>query len=287
MTASRAVVLAVACVPWLAQDPTPKQVASPKAEGVKLEARQLPVSSQGKKAEAADIVLTVAHAPGGGAKCEKNDAPGGCSAAEHWQVEVRLGGKADAPGNTFALTDGEALKRELVMAASPKAKTKHTDRVNLSDATLSIRVPVAMPYSLVQRVLLTAGSAGIHRLEFAVVPAADAPEQRLPVPLPLNENPVLVDDPKAAPPEVRVLLFADEKTGACTRTFGRTVVRDDKQLGALIKDACADRARLGFDKTPCIVDAAAGVPWQAVVGVIDACHAVGVRVEFSAASVKK
>jgi biopolymer transport protein ExbD len=249
------------------------------------------VSSQGKKGDAAaDIMVTVAHAPGAALKCEKNDAPGGCSAPEHWWVQVKFG-MTDELGKVFALDDTEPLKEYLVLAASPKAKTKHADRVNVSDATMSVRVPAAMPYSFVQSLLMITGSAGIHRLEFAVVPAADGGEQLLPVPLPLDEAPVLVDDPKAAPPEVRIALIADAKTGACTRRFGRTMLADgavgDAQLLTNLKDVHADRVRIGRPETPCIIDAAAGVPWQAVVGVIDACHAAGVPVQFAAASSKK
>jgi biopolymer transport protein ExbD len=268
----------------LAQEAAKKQEPAPKAEPVKVEAKQLPVSSQGKKGETTDIVLTCAHATGA-VPCEKNAAPGGCSAAEHWRVHVKFGG-TDAPGKAFALADTELLKNELEMAASPKAKTKHADRVNLSDATMSIRVPAAMPYAIVQSLLTITACSGIHRLEFAVVPAADAAEVRLPVPLPTDEQIVLVDDPKTAPEDLRVVLTADAKTGASTPRFGRTVVRDNQQLEALIKDAHADRVRIGQPK-PCIIDAAAGVPWQAVVNVIDACHAAGVRVEFAAPRLKK
>ncbi len=274
MHSSRATLLfVVTCSPLLAQRPPDKPHV------VKL-ASPLPVSTQSKAAEAVDIVLSLRHAPGGDAKCEKD---GACEAAGHWQAEVKLGAKADAPPKTFALSDKDELKKHLEWAASPKARTKHADRVNVSDATLSLRVPAATAYPLVQGLLMTAVSAGIHRVEFAVVPAADSPEQRLPVPFPTDEGAQLTDDP--APPELRIALIVDGTTGKCLRLFGRAKLADgeagDRELRAKLKEATAAK------KLPAMIDAGAGVPWQAVVGVIDACRATGVEAQFANPDAKK
>ena len=83
--------------------------------------------------------------------------------------------------------------------------------------------------------------------------------------------------------EIRVALFYDKNTKVVTRQFGKTPIRDDDQLQALIKDAYADRVRLGRPETPVIIDAAQEVPWREVVNVVNLAKRENVdKIEFAA-----
>lgn len=271
MHSSRAALLfAVTCAPLLAQQPPDKP------QVVKLAAPPVPVSKEGKPGDAVDVVLAVVHAPSGGLKCDKR----ACESPQHWQAEVRLGANTEELPKTFAVGATEDLRKHLEWAASPKARTKHADRVNVSDAKLSIRVPAVTPWPIVGSLLETAARAGIHDVGFVVVPAPAAPELLLPVPLPTDSGAVIGGDPKAAPQELRIALIADRNTGACVRMFDRTRIVDgeagDADLRTKLKEATATK------RGPAIIDAANGVEWQAVVSVIDACRAAGVEVHLAA-----
>ena len=83
--------------------------------------------------------------------------------------------------------------------------------------------------------------------------------------------------------EIRVALFWDDASKTVIRQFGKTIIRDDNQLQALIRDSYADRVRLGRPETPVIVDAAEMVPWREVVNVVNLSKREGVdKIEFAA-----
>jgi biopolymer transport protein ExbD len=89
---------------------------------------------------------------------------------------------------------------------------------------------------------------------------------------------------KALPPdEIRVVILWDGAAERAIRQFGSTVVGDDEHLKALIADAYDDCVRLGYPRTPCIVDAGELVPWKEVVNVINLAKAAKVdKIEFTA-----
>ena len=83
--------------------------------------------------------------------------------------------------------------------------------------------------------------------------------------------------------EIRVALFWDDKTKETVRQFGKNIIRDDAHLQSLIKDAYADRVRLGQPETPVIIDAAEMVPWKHVVNVVNLAKRENVdKIEFAA-----
>jgi len=83
--------------------------------------------------------------------------------------------------------------------------------------------------------------------------------------------------------EIRVALFWDDATKTVIRQFGKTMIRDDNQLQALIRDSYAGMVKLGRPETPVIIDAAEMVPWHHVVNVVNLAKREGVdKIEFAA-----
>jgi biopolymer transport protein ExbD len=83
--------------------------------------------------------------------------------------------------------------------------------------------------------------------------------------------------------EIRVMMVYDEAARQLTRRFGRTEIQNDVQLLGLIKDAYADRLRIGHPETPCIIDAGETVPWKDVVNVMNLAKIAEInKIEFAA-----
>lgn len=83
--------------------------------------------------------------------------------------------------------------------------------------------------------------------------------------------------------EIRVMLQWNSDTKETYRQFGRNVIRNDEQLQGLIKEAYADRVRLGHPETPVIIDAGEMVPWKEVVNVVNLAKRENVdKIEFAA-----
>jgi len=253
--------------------PAQEKPATPDAPKAPL---QLAISSQGQKVADVDIVLTLVHS-GGGGQCGGGGMPA-CEAADHWQAKVKVRGKGGAEKTSvFALTKKEDLRKHLEGVAARKIRIKHSDCVNISDATMSLRVGPQTPYSLVQGLIATAAKAGICQIEFAVVPGAAAAEQRLAVPLPLDEGARIMEAKAEGSPRI-VLRVVNEKR-ECERQIGTAKFAmgeaGDLELRGKLEKVTADK------ELPAIIAAEKGVPWQAVVGVVDACHAAGRAVLFA------
>lgn len=240
---------------------------------------QLAISSQGQKVADADIVLTLVHS-GGGGQC--GGAGGGgmpaCEAADHWQANVTVRGKGGAEKTSvFALRKKEDLRKHLEGIAARKIRIKHPDREFISEVTLSLRVGPQVPYGLVQQLLATAAKAGLCQIEFAVVPGGAAAEQRLAVPLPLDEKSRIMEVKAAEGPRIAVRVVNEKRE--CERQIGTakfaTGEAGDVELRVKIEKAFADK------KWPAIIAAEKGVPWQAIVSVVDACQAAGRAVLFA------
>lgn len=252
-------------------------------------AAALAISSQGAAASAPDIVVALVHVAPAGSKCEKSAAP--CVVVEHWHADVTVAGKPGAPAARFAMAKRAELQKQLTAAAAPKAKTKRPVGVDVSEASLSIRADAQTPYREVEELLQAAAASGIYAIEFAVVPAPGGKEQRLPVPLPTDEGRPPVEEKPDAVPEICVALLRDPATGACIRQLGKTKIADgaagDRDLRDKLRAAAADARRPGGDPSPVRVEVQPGVPWQAVVGVIDACKAEGLGVAFANPDTRK
>ncbi|HZN37858.1 MAG TPA: hypothetical protein VFD82_03590 [Planctomycetota bacterium] len=237
-----------------------------------------------------DILVALQHSPPSDAKCD-GDA-GACDAEHHWLVELQVAGRKAGAGKpvVLAMTQVAEIEKELRSAAASKAEK--TEAAIVSESTLSIRVPAQTPYRLVQRLIGMAARSGIHRIEFAVASAGTALEQRLAVPLPLPAKAELKPEEPLVVEEIRVLLLMDRANGRLIRRFGNTVlangVKGDAQLQSLLNDSADGWRRLGRPDVPGVIDAGSGVPWQAIVNVIDAFRAAGVEnVQFAAAAAKK
>lgn len=245
----------------------------------------LAIASQARAKRPADLVLALRHEPkpdAGG--CAKGDA---CDAAAHWLVELQvspIGSNAAKKPIVLAMTQTAELGKELRAGAAPKAREAGAQ--SLSEATLSIRVSARTPWALVQGLLGAVAAAGIYRVGFAVVsPGAVAVEQDLAMPLPIAAAEVAAV--KSAPrEEIRVTMSWDTAREETVIRFGRLEMpggaAGEAKLRTLLAEVARDWQRLGRDEVPGIVDAAGRVPWQAVVGVIDACRAAGVKnVQFA------
>ena len=241
-----------------------------------VEASNLAVSSQGEAKKPVDITVLLRHAAPNDAKCAKD--AGTCDAAAHWLVEVRTAARrADPKPMTLAMSQLAELEKELRTAAAPNAKK--VGEATISESILLIRVPAQTPYHVVQSLLGTAATSGLHWIEFAVTSAsAAATEKCLPVPILVDQGTKLVeDDARAKLVEVRIALFIDPATGLVRRQLGKNVLRDDTHLRGLLQAAATDLVRLGMNSSGVVIDAASDVPWQAVVGVIDAIRGTGVK----------
>ena len=248
------------------------------------EAPKLAVSSQGKDRALVDIVVALRHAAPADAKCANT----ACETADHWRVEIEVVGRTPAGKPvTLALTQQKELEKELRSAGARKAKK--VGEATVSDASVSIRVEPGTPYSLVQQLLTRAAMASLHEIEFAVLSAGvTAAERRLPVPLPVDRGAKLVeDDAQAKLEEIRIVVTMHE-AGRIGRVFGKNHISDDVHLQALLQEAAADFARRGRPDQPVVIDAASGVPWQAIVGVVDVIHRAGIKdVQFAVPAAKK
>jgi len=257
--------------------PAQEKPATPDASKAPL---QLAISSQGQKVADVDIVLTLVHS-GGAGQCGGGGGGGGmpaCEAADHWQAKVKVRGKGGAENTSvFALTKKEDLRKHLEGVAARKIRIKLPDLVNISSATLSLRVGPHVPYGLVHGLIATAAKAGICQIEFAVVPAAAAAEQRLAVPLPLDESSRIMEAKTEG--DLRIVVRVVNEKRECERQFGRAKfamgAAGDVELRGKLEKSTVDR------KSPAIIAAEKGVPWQAVVAVVDACQAAGRAVLFA------
>ena len=254
--------------------PAQEKPATPDAPKAPL---QLAISSQGQKVADVDIVLTLVHS-GGGGQCGGTGGMPACEDADHWQAKVKVRGKGGAENTSvFALTKKEDLRKHLEGVAARKIRIKLPDLVNISSATLSLRVGPHVPYGLVHGLIATAAKAGICQIEFAVVPAAAAAEQRLAVPLPLDESSRIMEAKTEG--DLRIVVRVVNEKRECERQFGRAKfamgAAGDVELRGKLEKSTVDR------KSPAIIAAEKGVPWQAVVAVVDACHAAGRAVLFA------
>jgi biopolymer transport protein ExbD len=257
-----------------------------------VEVPKLAVSSQGEAKRFVDITVLLRHAAPTDAKCIKDAAT--CDAAAHWLVELRTAARrADPKPMTLAMSQLAELEKELRTAAAPNAKK--VGEATISESILLIRVPAQTPYRVVQSLLGTAATSGLHWIEFAVTSAgAAATERCLPIALPVNDGTakVVEEDAKTELLEIRIALMMDRETGQVRRSFGKNVLRNDEHLRGLLRAAGTDLVRLGLNDTEVIIDAASDVPWQAVVDVIDAIRGTGVKdlqfdVRFAAPAAKK
>jgi biopolymer transport protein ExbD len=241
----------------------------------------LPTSSQGKATATPDIVVTLQHEAPAGAKCADPKVP--CADAGHWAVEIAQASKPGAV-ETAPIDRVDELRAKLEAAAATKAKQRGDGKV--SDATLSIRAAPGTPYSAVQAVIATAAKSTIHAIELAVTPQSGVTEQRLPVPLPVDEKPVLEQDAKTSSQDIPMRLTWNTDTNRCVRYFGKVAIAaddaGDEQLQELIAKGIDGWRRLGNPEAPAVLTIDHGVPWQQVVRVIDLCHAASVRVRFAA-----
>ncbi|HEX6810258.1 MAG TPA: hypothetical protein VF384_01430 [Planctomycetota bacterium] len=236
----------------------------------------LATSTQGKEAAAVDVVLTLVHS-GGGKECGGGTMPP-CENTDHWQVKVKLNGKGGGE-RTFGLTvtKKEDLRKHLEAFAARKIRIKHADRVSISNATLSLRVGPQVPYCLVQGVVATVAGAGITQIEFAVLPGAGKAEQRLAMPLPLDEasNIVVAKDEGG----VRVMMRVVNEKRDYERQVGVIKIpmgeAGDVELRTRVVKSTVEKT------APAVIVAQKSVPWQAVVGVIDICQAAGRTVIFA------
>jgi biopolymer transport protein ExbD len=253
--------------PALAQD-DPTVAAAPK----------LPVSSQGKQKAPVDISVELRHTAPAAAKC--SDAA--CAAADHWVVEIEIVGSTPAGKPvTLPLAKQDEIEKELRAVGSRKAKK--VGETTISDASVSIRVPAQTPYTLVHRMLTTAATVGLHQIGFAVASAGSpATERSLPLPLPVDAGakPVL-DQPKAGLERVRVAMLIDQATGQLVRKWGKHEVpagaKGDTTMRESFETIMKDMVKFGLeDRSVVLIDAASGVPWQAVVDVVD----IGLKAGF-------
>lgn len=237
----------------------------------------LATSSQGEATAPVDIVLVLRHSPPAAGKCEKG--PDACDAPEHWVVELQpAGGKAVQ----LTMDQRAELVKELSSAGKQKARKIGTRTV--SDATVSLRVPLKAPHARVHAMLVAIAEAGLHKTEFAVRSAGKV-EQRLVFPLPVDTEP---KGAEAAPvEEVRITLLWDEARSDVTRYVGGRNLPSGAQGDALLRSILAESTedlRPGKKtNAPGVIDAAGAVPWDAVVQIIDALRAAGVRdIRFAA-----
>jgi biopolymer transport protein ExbD len=83
--------------------------------------------------------------------------------------------------------------------------------------------------------------------------------------------------------EVRVILAFDEVARAVVTRLGARAVESESELRELLAEARRDFAALGRAEPPVILDAAARVPWAAVVRAMDVCRAADFsKIEFAA-----
>ncbi len=82
--------------------------------------------------------------------------------------------------------------------------------------------------------------------------------------------------------EIRVAMLWDEANEDVVRKMGTRVVPDDDELQSLISDSYEDYKRMNKPDVALTIDAAAQVPWDAVVEVINLAKRVGVeKIEFA------
>jgi biopolymer transport protein ExbD len=254
------------------------------------EAPKLAVSNQGKEKALVDISVALRHAAPAAAKC--TDAA--CAAADHWVVEIEIVGRTPAAKPvTLPLAKQDEIEKELRAAGSRKAKK--VGETMISDATVSIRVPAQTPYTLVRQMLTTAATVGLHKIEFAVASAGSpAIERSLPLPLPVDggAKPVL-EQPNAGLERVRVAMLMDQATGQPVRKWGKHEVpagaEGDAKMRESFETIMKDMVQFGLEnRSVVLINAASGVPWQAVIEVIDIGLEAGFKgVQFMTAAAKK
>lgn len=254
------------------------------------EAPKLAVSSQGKEKAPVDIMVALRHAAPAAAKCTE----AACAATDDWVVEIEVVGSTPAGKPvTLTLAQQDDLEKELSSAGSRKAKK--VGETMISDATVSIRVTGQTPYALVKQMLATAAAAGLHKIEFAVTsPGADAAEQSLPLPLPVDggAKPVL-EQPNVGLERVRVAMRVDPATGQTVRKWGTHEVQAGAEGDAEMRESFAtimkDMVTFGLvDRSRVLIDAASDVPWQSVLEVIDIGLDAGFNgVQFMTAAPRK
>jgi biopolymer transport protein ExbD len=245
----------------------------------------LATSSQGTPVAAADVALILDHAPKAGVTCAQMFDTGRCTEPDHWQIQL-VAGDAAATVKPLAcsMSQLDEIAKELKKATA--AKSKETEHGPVSEASVSLRVPPQTPYGFVRKVLESAATCGIHRIEFAVVPAGTAGEERrLATPLPVDQEHALGEPG----PEIRIAVFKDRDTGGLVRVMGRRKIPDGAPGDALMA-SFFEAAAKGKDikSLSGIVDSAADVRWQMVVGIVDAFRAAGYEnIQFASSDARK
>ncbi|MDO8348716.1 MAG: hypothetical protein Q7T30_00650 [Planctomycetota bacterium] len=236
--------------------------------------------------------MTLRHVAPAEAKCSN-----ACEAAGHWLVELRTAvRRADPKPVTLAMTQGAELEKELRAAAASTAKK--VEGATAADSILLIRVPAQAPFGLVQSLVSTVASSGIHWVEFAVASGrGGATERSLPVPLPVDQGARFVEtDARAKLEEIRIAMSIDQARSEVRVQFGKNLmppgVEGEARLRTILTAAATDLARLGIQESSVVIDAASGVPWQAIVGVIDVVRGVAVKdmqfdLQFATPAAKK
>ena len=78
-------------------------------------------------------------------------------------------------------------------------------------------------------------------------------------------------------PLARIALFWNEPAKKAVLQLGHRVVRDEVELGGLLREALQDAGRRGRPEAPAVLDAEGRVPWGDVVAVVNLCRRVGIR----------
>ncbi len=232
---------------------------------------RLPTSSLGQPPVRDDVSVTLEHVAVGGQPCERF-ARSVCAAASHWQAKVWDPVRKSTV--TVPMADREALTAAIAKAAADDAK------VQRDNAGLTIRASDSAAAGMVMAVMVASGLAQVARIDIAVVAASGA-EQRLPLPLPVDDGaPVLVDGPAKDPSLIR--LQCDRATGEVVCRVDRETLAAGREGAAQLHRLLSQKAKRGADgRRPVVLRGDAEVPWQALVAVVDACLAEQCAIEFA------
>lgn len=196
------------------------------------------------------------------AECAARAKEEACGSSEHWEFAVA--------GNAV---DEEKLRKVLKEEAG-KGK-------DASERAVEIGGPPDAPWGRVQAAMTSCAECRIYRIQWLPAPAGGKAE---PVPAWLPKSKAIGEDPVPNPilEEVRVFMRKDAK-GGILRKVNAQVVEKDEELGEVLAERIEKFKSLNRPETPVVIDAAADVPWSAVIRVSEICREKKLEhVEFAA-----
>lgn len=185
------------------------------------------------------------------AECAARAKGEACDAAEHWEFAVA----------------GNALDEEKLRKALKEEAGKGMDA---SERVVEIGGPPDAPWGRVQAAMMSCAECRIYRIQWLPAAAGDKAE---PFPTWLPKSKAVGEDPVPNPilEEVRVFLKKNAK-GGIARKVNAQVVEKDEDLATTLVERIEKFRSLGKPETPVVIDAAADVPWSAVIRVGEICR---------------